>query len=154
MSKRLGIQIVKLVTTLTSCRNQLCNFENIEVLRDCLATRGHLMFGRQARTDFKECLSIPCGQLIEDRSPGRVCQGLEDIAQPGPIIGKLLLACQETGATSLGIRRRARLSGRADGPDEAPRLPPRRLRMRGPVRAAPSTGRAAREPQTAALPWS
>ena len=28
------------------------------------------MFGRQARTDFKECLSIPCGQLIEDPGPG------------------------------------------------------------------------------------
>src|SRR5438094_4945577 len=52
------------------------------------------------------------------------------------------------------IRRTVHLSGRADGPDEAPCLPPRRLRMRGPVRAAPSTGRAAREPQTAALPWS
>jgi hypothetical protein len=35
-----------------------CVSENIEVLRDCLA-----------RADFKERLSIPCGQLIEDRSP-------------------------------------------------------------------------------------
>ena len=56
------------------------------------------MLGRQARADFKKRLSIPCGQLIEDRSPGRVCQGLEDIAQPDPIIGKSLLACQEIGA--------------------------------------------------------
>ena len=52
------------------------------------------MLGRQAGADFKECLSISRGQLIEDRSSGRVRQGLEDIAQPGPIIGKSLLACQ------------------------------------------------------------
>ena len=68
------------------------------MLRDGLATRGHLILGRQARADFKECLSIPYRQLIEDRSPGRVSQGLEDIAQPDPIIGKSLLACQEIGA--------------------------------------------------------
>jgi len=90
--------MVKFVATLTPRRNQPRIFENIQVLRDCLATRGHLILGRQARADFKECLSIPCGQLIEDRSPGGVCQGLENIAQPGPMIGKSLLACQEKGA--------------------------------------------------------
>jgi hypothetical protein len=74
--------MVKFVATLTSRCNQPRIFENIEVLRDCLATRGHLMLGRQARADFKKRLSVPCGQLIENRSPSRVCQGLEDIPQP------------------------------------------------------------------------
>ena len=90
--------MVKFVATFTPRRNQARIFENIQVLRDCLAARGHLMLGRQARADFKKCLSVPGGQLIEDRSPGRVCQGLEDIAQPESIIGKSLLACQEIRA--------------------------------------------------------
>ena len=93
----------KFVATLTSRRNQPCLFENIEVLRNCLATRGHLMLGRQARADFKKRLSIPIGQLVEDRSPCRVCQGLEDIAQPGVIIGKSLLACQEMARSTEGL---------------------------------------------------
>lgn len=99
--------MVKLVATVTSRRNQPRIFENIEVLRDCLATRGHLMLGRQARADFKKRLSILCGQFIEDRSPGRVCQGLEDIAQPGPIIGKSILACQEIAARRRGLPSRS-----------------------------------------------
>jgi len=97
--------MVKFVATLTSRRNQLRLFEHIEVLRDGLASRGHLVLGRQARADFKKRLSIPFGQLIEDRSPGRVCQGLENIAQPGSIIGKSILACQAIGA---GCRRTQR----------------------------------------------
>ena len=105
--------MVKFVATLTSRSNQPRIFENIQVLRDCLAARGHLILGRQAGADFKEGLSISCGQFIEDRSPGRVCQGLEDIAQPGPMIGKSLLACQETGAAVF----RSRCAAYQDGED-------------------------------------
>jgi hypothetical protein len=64
------------------------------VLRDCLARRAHLMFHREARTDFKEGLAVSCGELIEDCPPGRVRQGFEDITQTVQIIGKWLLACQ------------------------------------------------------------
>ena len=37
------------------------------------------MLGRQASADLEERLTIPVGQLIEDRSARGVRQGLEDV---------------------------------------------------------------------------
>ena len=73
--------MVEFVPALPSGRDESGAFKDVEVLRDCLARRTHLMFHREARTDFKEGLAVPGAELIEDCSPGRVRQGFEDVTQ-------------------------------------------------------------------------
>ena len=88
---------MELVPALAACRDEAGMFENVEVLRDRLACRAHLMFHREPRADLKEGLTVSCAELIEDCSPGRVRQGLEDVTQTQRMIGKWLLACQDGG---------------------------------------------------------
>lgn len=93
---------MEFVSALAACRDEAGVFENLEMLRDRLARRTHLMFHHQARADLKEGLAVSCAELIEDRPPGRVRQGLEDVTQAAKIIGKQLLACQgRAGWTAL-----------------------------------------------------
>ena len=85
---------MEFVPALTPSRYEAGAFQDVDVLRDRLAGRAHLMFHREARADLKERLAVSCAELIEDCPPGRVRQSLEDIAQTKQIIGKQLLACQ------------------------------------------------------------
>jgi hypothetical protein len=36
----------------------------------------------KTRADLEEGLAIAFGQLVEDRAPGRIGEGLEDVAHP------------------------------------------------------------------------
>jgi hypothetical protein len=47
----------------------------------------------QPATDLEERLAIALGQLVENRAPGGIGQGLEHVAH-GPSIGKRRLAYQ------------------------------------------------------------
>jgi hypothetical protein len=47
---------------------------------------------QQAGAELEQGLTVALGQLVEDRSPGRIGKGLEDVQVP--IICKSLLACQ------------------------------------------------------------
>src|SRR5215210_6042976 len=70
-------------------------FEHVEVLRYRLAARGQSVAACQADADLKQGLSAPLLQLVEDRAPGRIGQGPEDVAHTG-MIGKWLVACKTT----------------------------------------------------------
>jgi len=64
------------------------------VLRDRLAGGAHPMLHGESRAELEERLAVTIGKLVEDRSPGRIGQGLEHVTHDDTI-GKALLACQE-----------------------------------------------------------
>src|ERR1700712_1614866 len=91
--ERAGVDVVKLVPALTSGLDQPGRLEDVEMLRDGLPQRTKPMIGHQPDADLEKSLSVPVGELVENRSARGVGQGLEDVAHRSTI-GKSLLACQ------------------------------------------------------------
>ena len=86
--------MMELVPALSTAGHEACALEHVEVLRDRLAGRTHVVLHRQTCADLEKSLAVSGAELIEDRPPGGICQGLEDVTQTLTMIGKQSLACQ------------------------------------------------------------
>src|SRR3954465_9267191 len=75
------------------------------MLRYRLPRHAQLVLHRQAAAELEECLSVPVRQLVKNRPPRRVCQGLEDVGHRHTI-GKWMLACQIEGRLLVRTGRR------------------------------------------------
>jgi hypothetical protein len=54
--------------------------EDVEVLGDGLAARAHPVPADQPGAQLEQRLAVPVLQLVEDGAPGRVGEGLEQVA--------------------------------------------------------------------------
>lgn len=88
-----GIELEVLVSALASGADEACRLENVEVLRDGLASERQCVIHRQRRAELEEALVVALGETVEDASARWRGQGFIDVAH-AIIIGKSLLACQ------------------------------------------------------------
>jgi hypothetical protein len=70
---------VELVSPDAPARHETRFFEHLEVLRDRLPGEVQVALHGQPLANFEEGLTVPVDQFIEDRSPRRRRQGMEDI---------------------------------------------------------------------------
>ena len=86
--------MMELVSALSTTGHQARVLEHVEVLRDRLAGRAHVVLHRKTRADLEQSLAVSGAEFIEDRPPRGICQCLEDVTQTVTMIGKQSLACQ------------------------------------------------------------
>jgi hypothetical protein len=86
--------VMELVSALSTTGHQARVLEHVEVLRDRLAGRAHVVLHRKTRADLEKSLAVSDAEFIEDRPPRGFCQCLEDVTQTVKMIGKQSLACQ------------------------------------------------------------
>ena len=70
---------MELVSPNAPARHETRFFQHFEVLGDRLPGEIQVALHRQPLANFEEGLTVPVDQFIEDRSPRRRRQGMEDI---------------------------------------------------------------------------
>src|SRR5665647_503831 len=93
LAERCGVELMERVAALTVPRNKPGVLQHVQVLGDRLPAGGQAVLHGEAGAELEERLPVPVHQLVEDRSPGGVREGLEHVAH-GSTIGKLRLARQ------------------------------------------------------------
>jgi hypothetical protein len=73
--------MVELVPAVSLCRDEACSFQHVKVLRDRLSRRTQPMPHRQSRADLEQGLTVPLGQLVENRPSRSVGQSFEHVTQ-------------------------------------------------------------------------
>jgi hypothetical protein len=83
--QRRRVQVVELVAALPTSGDQSRAFEHIEVLGDGLARGAQSMLGGQGGAQLEQGLSVSLRQLVNERAPGRVGEGLKHVAHSNSI---------------------------------------------------------------------
>jgi hypothetical protein len=72
--------VVVLVAALPTSGDQTRALEDVEVLGDGLPGGAQAVLGGQPGAELEQRLTVPVQQLVEERTPSRVREGLEHIA--------------------------------------------------------------------------
>ena len=91
---------MKLVSTLPLRRDESGRLEHVEVLRDGLPRQAQAVLHRQSGAELKQRLAIPLVQFVENRSPRRSDQCLEDIGHCSD--NRQVTTCLSRDAPTLG----------------------------------------------------
>ena len=74
---------MELVSPFSPARHETGLFEHVEMLRNSLPGEIKVALHGQPYANLEQGLTVPVGQSIEDRPPGRRSQSMEDINHIG-----------------------------------------------------------------------
>ena len=93
--------MVELVPALASGSEQAGLLQYRHVLRDGLPGRADVVLRDESRAQFEQRLTVPVDEFVEDRAPGRVRQGSEQVTHTRN--GRQVLAYLSIPSTPVGV---------------------------------------------------
>src|SRR5674476_1009690 len=80
LAERCGVELMERVAALPVPQDQPGVLQHVKMLGDRLPAGGEAVLHGEAGAELEERLPVPVHQLVEDRSPGGVREGLEPVS--------------------------------------------------------------------------